>query len=111
MSPQQRLLAHALLASAMSSDGYRQATTVMTLEAILHELENKNPIRDPELYYLSILESLASRVHGAGDLKEHHLSINVAIAEGKLYSLTPSFFGTNQQNQEMTQVRLKVSRY
>ena len=54
MNPQQRLLAHALLASAMSSDGYRQATTVMTLEAILHELENKNPIRDPELYYVSI---------------------------------------------------------
>ena len=54
MNQQQRLLAHALLASAMSSDGYRQATTVMTLEAILHELENKNPIRDPELYYVSI---------------------------------------------------------
>ena len=95
MSPQQRLLAHALLASAMSSDGYRQATTVMTLEAILHELENKNPIRDPELYYLSIFGKPSLKGSWGWRFEGHHLSINVAIAEGKLYSLTPSFFGTN----------------
>ena len=39
MQQHQRLLAHALLATAMSNRGYGQATTTMTLESILHELE------------------------------------------------------------------------
>ena len=95
MSPRQRLLSHALLASAMSSDGYRQATTIMTLEAILHEIENKNPIRDPELYYLSIFGKPGLKGSWGWRFEGHHLSINVAISEGKLYSVTPSFFGTN----------------
>ena len=95
MNQQQRLLAHALLASAMSSDGYRQASTVMTLEAILHELENKNPIRDPELYYVSIFGKPGPKSNWGWRFEGHHLSININIANGKLFSVTPSFFGTN----------------
>ena len=95
MNQQQRLLAHALLASAMSSDGYRQATTVMTLEAILHELENKNPIRDPELYYVSIFGKPGPKSNWGWRFEGHHLSININVANGKLFSVTPSFFGTN----------------
>ena len=95
MTQQQRLLAHALLASATSSDGYRAATTIMTLEAMLHELENKNPIRDPELYYVSIFGEPKEGGTWAWRFEGHHLSINVAIAKGKLFSVTPSFFGTN----------------
>ena len=95
MNQQQRLLAHALLASAMSSDGYRQATTVMTLEAILHELENKNPIRDPELYYVSIFGRPGPKSNWGWRFEGHHLSININVANGKLFSVTPSFFGTN----------------
>lgn len=100
MTQQQRLLAHALLASAMSSDGYRQATTVMTLEAILHEIEKKNPIRDPELYYVSIFGKPGPKSTWGWRFEGHHLSINVAIAKGKLYSVTPSFFGTNPARSE-----------
>ena len=95
MNQQQRLLAHALLASAMSSDGYRQATTIMTLEAILHELENKNPIRDPELYYVSIFGKPGSKSNWGWRFEGHHLSININVANGKIFSVTPSFFGTN----------------
>ena len=95
MNQQQRLLAHALLSSAMSSDGYRQATTVMTLEAILHELENKNPIRDPELYYVSIFGKPGPKSNWGWRFEGHHLSININVANGKIFSVTPSFFGTN----------------
>jgi|TARA_B100001250_G_scaffold393007_1_gene395341 hypothetical protein len=95
MNQQQRLLAHALLASAMSSDGYRQAATVMTLEAILHELENKNPIRDPELYYVSIFGKPDLKSNWGWRFEGHHLSININVANGQLFSVTPSFFGTN----------------
>jgi hypothetical protein len=95
MTQQQRLLAHALLSTVMSNEGYRQAATIMTLEAILHELENKNPIRDPEIYYVSIFGKPGPNNTWAWRFEGHHLSINVAVAEGKMFSVTPSFFGTN----------------
>lgn len=95
MTPQQRLLAHALLSTAMSNEGYGQATTIMTLEAILHELENKNPIRDPELYYVSIFGDPGPEKTWAWRFEGHHLSINISVVKGKMFSVTPSFFGTN----------------
>jgi hypothetical protein len=95
MTQQQRLLAHGLLASAMSSDGYRQATTIMTLEAVLHEMENKNPIRDPEVYFVSIFGTPSAKGKWGWRFEGHHLSINVAVADGKMFSVTPSFLGTN----------------
>src|SRR2546427_8543743 len=39
MTPAQRNLAHALLASALSQRGYAKAVTIMSLEDILRELE------------------------------------------------------------------------
>ncbi|MCP4849519.1 MAG: DUF3500 domain-containing protein [Verrucomicrobiaceae bacterium] len=95
MQQNQRLLAHALLATAMSNKGYGQATTTMTLESILHELENKNPIRDPELYYVSVFGTPGPEKTWAWRFEGHHLSINVAVAKGEAFSVTPSFFGTN----------------
>ncbi len=95
MTPQQRLLTHALLSTAMSNKGYRQATTIMTLESILHELENKNPIRDSELYYVSIFGKPGPKNTWAWRFEGHHLSINISIVKGKMFSVTPSFFGTN----------------
>ena len=55
LNPEQRLLAQALLASGLSSWGYGKAVTIMSLEAVLEALEQGHgPLRDPELYYLSI---------------------------------------------------------
>src|SRR6266404_4196109 len=55
LTPAQRNLAHGLLGTGLSQRGYLKATTIMSLEDILKELEQgKGPVRDPELYYLSI---------------------------------------------------------
>ena len=95
MTPQQRLLAHGLLASVTSSQGYRTAVGIMTLEQVLHEKENGNPIRDPEDYYVSIFGEPTATGSWGWRFEGHHLSVNVAIAKGKLFSVTPSFFATN----------------
>src|SRR3954471_3916257 len=50
----QRLLAHALLNSGLSQRGYAKATTIMSLEQILYDLEDKAPHRDGDLYYVTI---------------------------------------------------------
>jgi len=96
LSPAQRLLAHALLASALSQRGYIQATTIMSLEDILRELEQgRGPVRDPELYYVSIFGRPAAQQTWAWRLEGHHLSLNFVIVDGKEITVTPSFFGTN----------------
>ena len=45
MNSPQRLLAHALLSTGLSQRGYMKATTIMSLEQILYDLENKAPHR------------------------------------------------------------------
>ena len=95
MTPRQRILAHALLSSGLSNKGYLQATTIMTLEQILHDLENKNPIRDPQLYYVSVFGKPSNKSSWSWRFEGHHLSLNFTIVEGHHISVTPSFFGTN----------------
>src|SRR5215831_14274721 len=43
MTPAQRQLAHVLLCSGLSQRGYAKALTIMSLDQILSDLENKNP--------------------------------------------------------------------
>jgi hypothetical protein len=95
MTPRQRLLSHALLSSGLSNKGYLQASTIMTLEQILHDLENKNPIRDPQLYYVSVFGKPSNKGTWSWRLEGHHLSLNFTIVDGHHISVTPSFFGTN----------------
>src|SRR5215208_886004 len=57
MTQEQRLLAHALLASGLSHRGYSKAVSIMSLEAVLAILEQGKvggAVRDPELYFVSI---------------------------------------------------------
>jgi len=95
MTSQQRLLTHALLSTALSNQGYRKTVSIMALEQVLFELENRNPIRNPELYYLSIYGQPDHRGTWGWRFEGHHLSLNFTIMEGKQVALTPAFFGTN----------------
>lgn len=94
MTSQQRLLTHALLNTVLSNEGYRQTVTIMNLEQVLHNLENQNPIRDPDRYYLSVFGTPGQGQWG-WRFEGHHLSLNFTVRDGKLVSSTPSFFGTN----------------
>ena len=57
MTQEQRLLAHALLASGLSHRGYGKAVSIMSLETVLAELEKARPgpTRDPEMYFVSVI--------------------------------------------------------
>ncbi len=97
MSHEQRLLAQALLSSGMSSRGYGKAVTVMSLEAILAELEKGQPgkpLRDSENYFVSIFGKPGSEAPWGWRFEGHHLSLNFTCT-GKGPSVTPAFFGAN----------------
>jgi hypothetical protein len=96
LTPAQRNLAHALLATGLSQRGYMKATTIMSLEDVLKELEQgKGPVRDPELYYVSIFGSPGAQDFWGWRVEGHHLSLNFMVAGGDQVSVTPSFFGSN----------------
>jgi len=96
MTPAQQRLAHALLASGMSQRGYAKATTIMSLEDILRELEQgKGPARDPERYFVTIFGRPDAKGTWGWRVEGHHISLNFTLVKGEFTSVTPSFLGTN----------------
>ena len=97
MKPEQQHLAHALLGSALSQRGYMKATTIMSLEQVLKELEQGRGTmtRDPELYYFSVFGNPSDKDPWGWRVEGHHLSLNFMLVPGKPISVTPSFFGSN----------------
>ena len=96
LTPAQRNLAHGLLGTGLSQRGYLKATTIMSLEDILRELEQgKGPVRDPELYYLSVFGLPSAAAPWGWRVEGHHLSLNFTIGPDQQISVTPSFFGSN----------------
>lgn len=95
MRTDQRQLAYLLLQSAHSHVGFNKSMQIMTLEQILHEMENQSPRRDPELYHVSIFGDPSPTATWGWRVEGHHLSVNFTLVDGKMVASTPSFFGTN----------------
>jgi len=97
MDEEQRKAAHALLASALSEAGYKKATTIMSLEKLLHELEGdkRNWARDHEMYYFTIFGNPGGEGKWGLSAEGHHLSLNFVVENGKMISSTPQFFASN----------------
>lgn len=96
MSPEQRALAFGLIQSGTSRSGGVKATTIMSLEAILRDMERgSGPVRDPELYFVSIFGEPSNRGRWGWRVEGHHLSLNFTIEDGQVLSATPAFFGSN----------------
>jgi hypothetical protein len=95
MRPDQQALAFALLGSGMSQRGFVQASTIMSLEQILREIENAPDRRDPEKYYVSVFGEPRPGATWGWRFEGHHLAVNFTVVNGERVSGTPSFFGTN----------------
>lgn len=95
MRQDQQQLAFALLSVPMSQQGFLKSLTIMSLEDLLHEMENLNPIRDSRLYQFSLFGEPAEEGTWGFRVEGHHLSLNFTIVDGILASATPSFYGAN----------------
>ena len=92
--------AQQLLASGLSKAGYDQALNVMSLEELLYLLESGDRVerrarRDPRKYYFSIFGKPSDSRTWGWRCEGHHLSLNYVIADGRVVSTTPEFFGAN----------------
>jgi Protein of unknown function (DUF3500) len=95
MTPEQKQLAHALLAAGLSQQGYIKAVSIMSLDQVLKILEGgKGPMRDPEGYFFTVFGEPSATGEWGYRIEGHHFSQNYAIVNGKVQG-APSFFGTN----------------
>jgi hypothetical protein len=98
MNPDQRKVALALLQSALSQVGYDKATKIMSLEALLAELEKSRvggPLRDPERYYFTVFDEPKADARWGLSVEGHHMSLNFVVEDGKVISSTPTVFAAN----------------
>ncbi len=96
LTPEQRALAFGLLNTGLSTKGAIKATTIMSLEEILRvEEHGTGPVRDPELYFVSIFGTPTDSGEWGWRVEGHHLALNYTLRDGKVASATPFMFGSN----------------
>src|SRR5262249_40582267 len=96
LSATQRDAALALLQSGTSAAGYKAATTIMSLEAILKELEkDSGPVRNPGWYFISIFGTPATTGKWGWRIEGQHPSLNFLVDYGQVASAPPCFCGAN----------------
>ena len=99
MNLQQRRAAYALLQTGLSQQGYLKATTIMSLESVLRELEKDRPgneqRRDPEKYWFSVFGTPSETEPWGWRLEGHHVSINFSSVSGAIAAATPLFLGAS----------------
>jgi TonB family protein len=93
----QRKLAMEFMQTGLGASGYQKATTIMSLEPVLAQLEgpNRRFPRDPELYYFSIFGTPSTKSPWGWRIEGHHISLHFTIVKGEMISNTPLAFGSN----------------
>jgi len=92
----QQRLAHGFLSTGVSHRGYLKATTIMSLESILKELEQgKGPVRDSDLYFFSIFGEPSESQTWGWRVEGHHVSLNFTVVQGTMIAGAPTFLGSN----------------
>lgn len=103
MTPQQELLAHALLNTGLGFRGAAKAVTIMSLEEVLYNIEGADESkraavrvrRDPENYFVSIFGEPSDKGAWGWRVEGHHLALNFTIKDGQLLRASPAFMGSN----------------
>ena len=96
MTKDQKAVALEMVRAGTSAIGYNEATTIMSLEAILHDLEkNGAMVRNPDWYFFSVFGTPSKTGKWGWRVEGHHLSLNFTLDKGAVVSATPAFFGSN----------------
>src|SRR5262249_14931565 len=91
----QRKLAMEFMRPGLGSAGYQKATTIMSLEPVLAQMEgpSRRFPRDPELYYFSIFGTPSAKSPWGWRVEGHHVALNFTVVKGEMASNTPLFCG------------------
>lgn len=96
LDARQKAAALDLLRAGLSGKGFDQATTIMSLEGILAELEkNGANAREPGWYFVSVFGTPSATGRWGWRVEGHHLSVNVTLDGGRVVAASPVVFGAN----------------
>ena len=98
MNDQQIKAAFALLRTALSDTGFNKTNSIIHLENVLREVENRpanDTYRDPGNYSFSIFGNPATDAIWGWRLEGHHIAFNFSSEDDRLVSGTPGFLGSN----------------
>lgn len=96
MTPEQKAAALELVRAGTSASGYLKATTIMSLESMLRELEKGGAmVRNPEWYFFTVFGKPSNSGKWGWRVEGHHLSLNFTLENGKVVSASPAVFGAN----------------
>ncbi len=97
MSGEQKEAALGLLKTGLSVKGFEQATTIMSLEGLLNELEGKGGAitRNPSWYFVSIYGTPSSTGKWGWRIEGHHLSVNFTVDKGEVVAVSPIVLAAN----------------
>ena len=95
MSEPQRVLAHRLMRSTLSSQGYQKASGIMRLDEILKGFTASNkPQFGQENYWIGVFGNPKKDAAWGWQLDGHHLALNFTVVGDQL-SVTPAFLGSD----------------
>lgn len=98
LTPKQKEAGILLLKASLSLQGFNKATGIVSLEAILREVEGRDAndtYRDPLNYYFTIFGSPSENKIWGWRFEGHHLALNFSSKDNVLISSTPTFMGAN----------------
>jgi hypothetical protein len=97
MNAEQKTAALALLKTGTSKSGYEQATTIMSLEGILKDLEGDKGamVRNTGWYFVSVFGEPSNTGSWSWRFEGHHMSLNYTLDKGEVVTATPMMFGAN----------------
>lgn len=100
MGRHQRGLAHTLLSTGLSTQGYTMALSIMAMENVLRELGSARfglaaaDARDPDQYFFSIFGRPSHEDTWGWRVIGHHLSLNYTIIDQRYLTVTPCNMGS-----------------
>ena len=86
LTREQRELGDTLLRTGLSEEGFEKTKNIRLLDQVLFD-ESRNPIRDQEAYFFSILGEPTAKDWG-WRVEGHHLSLNFTVHDGQVASST-----------------------
>jgi hypothetical protein len=82
-----------LLHLLLTSEAFQEQENIRLIHGLRKDLTDPN--NPMNLYYLSIFGSPSTNRNWGWRFEGHHLSLNCTLVDGKLFSVTPSFWGSS----------------
>jgi hypothetical protein len=95
MSDSERVAAWDLLATVLSPDGLEKARNVMTLQDVLSARGDGVGRRSSQRFSFAVFGAPSETGTWGFRLEGHHLSLSIAVRDGRIVSVTPSSFSAN----------------